>query len=246
MRSVFLKEMLIYCTSPIIYVLALLISLVSGLLFFSTLLELSNLAVSSTLLHQQALLVHSLFLNLSLVMIVVCPLISMRLIAEERASGTLDLLRTYPLSPAAVVAGKYWASLSVTALLLGVGLSLCGLAEIVTDLDWALVLSSYLGVVLLCAAFLAVGLLASCLSASQIVAGLLALGLILLLMGLGRLGQLCNQQGLATVLSEIGLGSHLPSFLKGELRLKDLAYFIILTTICLSGASRLVERPCII
>lgn len=242
MVSVYLKEMLGYLTSPIIYALALLLSLVGGLLFFTSLLDLSAVAAQCSALNQQTVLVRGLFVNMSLLMIVTCPLVSMRLIAEERATGTLELLLTYPLSAWDVTCGKYLAGLTVTALLVGLSLALCGLTELITDLDWALVLSCYLGVTLMAACFLALGILASSCTGSQIVAALLALGMILALLALGRLGQLVNPPWLAKILAELGLGGHLTSFLKGELRLKDLAYYLFIIIFCLKAARQLLGR----
>lgn len=244
MRSIYLKEMIVYLKSPVVYVLGLLATLALGLVFFMSMVELSALAASANPsgLTQSALLVRCLFLNQSLGMIVICPLISMRLCAEERARGTLDLLLSYPLKPAAIVYGKFLASLTVLIALNACGLLLCALAMSVTSIDWALALVSFLGVTLMAASFLSIGLLVSSLTSSQLVAAAVTLAVLLILLALGRIGQLAGLHGYGLVLNEAGLGTHLPSFLKGELRLKDAFYYIAVTFFCLTAASQLLER----
>ena len=242
MPSICFKEIIVYLRSPIVYVLGLLVTLALGLVFFMSMVELSALAANASGMTQSVMLVRNLFVNLSLGMIVICPLISMRLFAEERAFGTLDLLLSYPLRPAAIVYGKFLASLTVVVALNVSGLLLCLMAQMVTDIDWLLVLMSFLGLTLMAAAFLSIGVLMSSLTSSQLVAAAVTLAVLLLMLALGRIGQLFGLHGWGLILSEAGLGTHLPSFLKGEFRLKDAFYYLAVMFFCLTAASYRLER----
>lgn len=98
------------------------------------------------------------------------PAIAMRLIAEEQRAGQLELLRSWPLSTAALVGGKYLGALGVALLALAATLPIPLTVAALGPLDWGPVLGGYVGLFALIAAYLALGILASALTGSQVVA----------------------------------------------------------------------------
>ena len=120
-----------------------------------------------------------LFSNMSVVLLFFIPMLTMRLFAEERKSGTIELLLTYPVRDGEVLAGKYLAALALYVLLLALTLLYPGLVAYFTRVEWGPILTGYLGLVLTGAAFLAVGVLVSSLTENQIVAGFGTFGILL-------------------------------------------------------------------
>jgi ABC-2 type transport system permease protein len=172
------REFSAYFLSPVAYVTLAVFLLVTGHLFFLTLSALTETGPRGIEYPMQGLLGDEKFW---LVFLFIPPLLTMRLLAEERGTGTLETLLTAPIRDWQVVAGKY-----VGAVLFYLVLWLPTLlyVPVLVNLDWQTwqpridpypVLTSYLGVVLAGAMFLAVGLLVSSLVKSQLVAAMIAL-----------------------------------------------------------------------
>ena len=137
------------------------------------------------------------------------------------------MLLSTPVSDLAVVLGKFFASLSVIALLLVLMLAFpCALAAI-ADPDWGPILSGYVGLLLLSAALIAVGLAVSALTSNQLIAAVVSLGLFLLLWMAEVLGML-----LPAPFDEIAIGLSLDSrfapFATGAVYLSDFGFFVTL------------------
>lgn len=175
---------------------------------------------------------------------VVAPLLTMRLIAEERSSGSLELLMTAPVSDAQVVGAKYLSALVIFTIYLvpiwvihGILAGLFGAQP-----DWGQLSSMTLGLFSLGAVFLAVGLLASAVCSSQIWAALLALMGIALLWGLGRAYTLVDRgSSLGEVLSATSLYLHVGTAASGILDLRHHVFALTLTLLLLFWTVRLLE-----
>ncbi len=160
------------------------------------------------------------------------PAVTMRLWAEERKQGTLELLLTYPVKVPELVAGKFLAALAF----MGIGILLT-LPAVFTvahfgDLDWGPVIGGYLGGILMVSAYLSLGLFFSSLTENQIVAFLLTLfALLLLNMSLFIQGM---ERGnlpywVTLLLGWIGLGDHFFSLAKGVVSSRDVLYYLAFT-----------------
>jgi len=203
-------------SSPIAYVIATVFLLLMGYTF-----------TLSLFLHKVATLTH-LFFQMYVLFLLMAPVITMRLVAEERRSGTLELLLTAPVTEVQVVLAKFLASM---LLLLGTLVLSSGYAVVLgiyADPDWGPIYSGYLGLVLLGAALTAMGLLASSLTSNQIVAALVSLGCFLLLWMVDTLGHLLPVP-LDTFFVNLSLVSHFTPFATGSLYLSDAGYFVSLT-----------------
>ncbi len=172
---VFRRELKSYFLSPIAYVFGIL--LVSVLLYYTTEVALQNGARASA---------EALFGTLPLMLVLFVPGLTMRLWAEERKLGTLELLMTFPITIGQLVFGKFLASVVYlgVVLLLTIGLPLTLGAY--GKLDWTPVLGSYVASLLFAGSFVAVGMFWSSLTRDQIVAMLLSLVSLFVLYQLGN------------------------------------------------------------
>ena len=117
-----------------------------------------------------------LFQNVSVIMLLMMPILTMRLFSEEKKSGTIELLLTYPVRDGEVLLGKYLAALAVFAAMLVLTLAYPLIMAWVTPLELGPLATGYLGLLLQGAAFIAIGILISSLTENQIVAAVATFG----------------------------------------------------------------------
>ena len=245
---VFKKEMRLYATSPIAYVVFFIFLAVMGWFFYQILSYFSMASMRSAMNPQMARdlnvtdsVMRPLFGNLSVILVLaLMPFITMRLLAEERQTGTIELLLTYPLRDWEVLLGKYLAVLGLYTLLLVLTLSYPLTLAYFARVEWGTVLSGYTGMFLMGSAFLAVGLFASSLTASQIVAAAWTFGILLLLWVIGW-GADSVGGTWGKVLQHLSTMEHNDNFAKGVLDTKDILYYVNLTLLALFLAYRSLE-----
>jgi len=244
---VFKKEMRLYFGSPVAYVVAAFFLVISGW-FFSQIVFFYNLSsMQATMnpafgqtLNPTENIMRPLFTNMSVVLLFFMPMLTMRLFAEEKKSGTMELLLTYPVRDGEVLFGKFLAVGALYTLLLVFTLLYPGLVANFARLEWLAVLTGYLGLLLLGATFLAIGVLISSLTENQIVAGFATFGLLL---GLWVIGWGADFAGgtLRTVLQYLSLTEHMDGFGKGVLDTKDVVYYVTVTAFALFLTLRSLE-----
>lgn len=167
------------------------------------------------------------FGNVSILLLVVCPAITMRLFADELRLGTLDLLATSPVSAWQVALGKLGGAWAFVLLLLGCTLWMPLALTPYASLDVGAVVGGYLSLVLLGAALTAIGTLASALTDQALVALVLSFAVTLVLWIVGWL----NPDPTSFV-SQISLATHVTDMARGAVRLSDVAYFTLLSGWC--------------
>lgn len=189
--------------------------------------------------------VASLFRTAAVVQLLVVPLLTMRVISEERRNGTLPLLLAAPVSMTEIVLGKYLGLMVFLLCMVGL-LVLMPLSLLVGgNLDFTLFAACCLGLVLLLASFAAAGLFLSSLTAQPTVAAVSSFGLLLMLWILDWAGS-TGEQGGRTVFAYLSLLTHYDALLKGVFDTQDVVYYLlfILTFLVLSirrmDADRLV------
>lgn len=174
-------------------------------------------------------------------MLFVCPLLTMRAFAEERRSGTIEALLTAPVGSAGVVLGKYAAALLTYVLLWAPTTLYFGLLSRVGEIDWRVVGTGYLGVFLSGAMYLAIGIFASALSKSQLVAATLAFVAIVGLFMLG-LGEFVFPPGAARDLSGyVSVWSAMNELSRGLVDSRRVVFAATSTVIALFATLRTVE-----
>jgi len=227
--SITLKELRSYFVSPIAYVITAMFLLVSGY-FFALILNVTR----------DAGMMSYLFGNMAVVLLLISPLISMRLFAEEQRNKTLELLVTSPISDAGIVLGKFLAAVLLLALMLACTLHFPILLLVLGNPDIYPIISGYIGIFLMGCSFLAIGMLTSTWTQNQIIAAVSAFSISLLLWFLGASTNLASS-GVGQVLTYLSLNTHYESFAKGLLSLSDVLYYLSIIGILLFITIRSLE-----
>jgi ABC-2 type transport system permease protein len=160
-----------------------------------------------------------------LMLILLAPVLTMRLISEELRSGSIEILMTAPITESQVVAGKYLAALTFYASLWLPTLAYAILIARQSDVDWGPVAAGYLGILGIGALLLAVGTFASATTRSQLVAAMVSVALVFLLFLLGMFEGLLTSEGLKQALSYVNLFDHIDEFSRGIVDTRRLAYY---------------------
>lgn len=207
------RELSAYFGSPMAYIVTGLFLAIAGFFFW--------LSVVNTL---EATLRHVLG-TLGVIFLFITPSLSMRLLADEQRTGTIELLLTNPVRDVEVVLGKYLASLVMLLAMLVPTLFYPFMLSLYGSPDQGPLLAGYLGIILLGATFLAVGLLASSLTQNQIVAALLTFG-VLLFAWLSDAAAGFARGGLRDIFRQLSAASHFNDFPRGVIATGDLVYFL--------------------
>jgi ABC-2 type transport system permease protein len=220
------RELRAYFNSPIAYVFLLVFVGTALFTFFN----------NSAFFSRGRADLRGLFAAVPFLMVLLVPALTMRLWAEERKQGTVEVLLTLPARDHELVVGKFLASWA----LLGTGLLLTLIlpftVEALGDLDWGPVIGGYFGALLLGAAYLAAGQFVSATTENQILAFILALVVCLGLYGLGTeafAGLFPDRT--SALLRSLGTGSRFQSVARGVIDLRDLVYYLSLTAFFLAA-----------
>lgn len=175
----------------------------------------------------------------------VVPVVTMRLVAEETRSGTLEMLITLPVKDSDVILGKYLGALGLVLVLvlatLAYPVAMFKFPWVLGSLDYGPILTGYFGLILFSAAATAIGLLVSSLTESQAVAFFITFFVLVVLWFLGTVAE--TQPGtLGTVLSYVSFQSRMQGFNRGLIDTRDVIFFVSVTTIALVIAFRALER----
>lgn len=229
------KELRIYFNSPMAYVVIAIFLLINGYLFYNIVVFTVNQAMQLIRFQQSlpqininAMILRPVFHQMAVVMILTLPMLTMRLISEEKKTRTFELLMTSPISLTEIVLGKFLAALSVFAVMLLLSVFMPVLLAFFGTLSWAPVFTAYAGLLLLGGVFLSLGLLASSLTENQVIAGFSAFAMILLLWLLGWFAQSGSEIPFSSLFSYISTGEHFDNFVNGLVDSGDLVYFISL------------------
>ena len=171
------------------------------------------------------------FFQAAVLLLLIVPVVTMRLFAEERRTGTLELLLTSPVAEIEIVLAKFIAGLTIPLLMLGLTGSYAIVLGIYGEPDWGPIYSGFLGLLLLAAALTAIGLLVSGLTSNQIVAAVVAMGTGILLWMIDTLGYLLPDP-FDAIITHLSLVAHFTPFATGALFLSDVGFFL---TIVLAG-----------
>jgi ABC-2 type transport system permease protein len=243
---IFKKEMRLYFTSPVAWVIMAVFIFIAGFFFYSMFGYYTQMSMRAAMnptgggLNVTDGVLRPLFSNFFIILLLMMPLVTMRLFAEEQRSGTLELLLTYPVRDGAVLLGKFLAAFALYAIMIGLTLLYPAILWYFAPLEWGAVLTGYTGLLMLGAAYIAVGVFASSLTENQIVAALVSFGILLTFWIVGWVADFADPR-LAKVLQHLSLPEHNDSFAKGVFETKDLIYYFDFTVIALFLALRSLE-----
>ncbi|HEX6804073.1 MAG TPA: ABC transporter permease [Terriglobales bacterium] len=239
------KELGSYFASPIAYILLTLFGVIFGYFFWVVLGSFINYSMEAQMsgsyypmnLNEQ--IIRPLLSNVAVIGLFFIPMITMRLFAEEKRSGTIELLATSPIRDIEIVIGKWLASVALYAcLLLFTAINFAFLFKYGHP-DWKPILIAYLGLLLQAGGLLAVGTFISTLTKNQIVAGALTFGVCLLLWIVGWVDY--ETAAWAHVLSYFSVVNHFDSFARGVLDSKDAIYYATVIFLGLFFTARSME-----
>jgi len=229
LSTLVVKEVRTLFSSPIAYAVIAVFVVLSGYTFTVTL-----------FVSKQATLVH-IFFQSAVQLILLVPLITMRQFAEERRNGTLELLLTSPVREIDIVVAKFIASMVVVLAMATLTLIYATVLAVYGQPDWGPIYSGYLGLVLFGAALLSIGLMLSALTANQIVAAVVSLGLFGLLWAIDTLASLLPQP-FENWLLGLSLLAHFTPFAVGAMYTSDFGFFLSVVLLGLFLTVRALAR----
>jgi ABC-2 type transport system permease protein len=225
------RELSSYFRSPIAYGVMAFFALISGYFFYVATAYFVQRSVQSAMMGQSfpmdvnEMVVRPLLSNISVVGLFLIPMITMRLFAEEKRTGTIELLLTSPLTDLEIILGKWLAAIVLYAAMLGLSMLSVLLLFAYGRPDWKPMLVGYLGLLLQGGCLLAIGTWISTCTKNQIVAGVATFGICLLLWVLEWVSSF-NSSTTGQVIGYLSVLGHFDSFAKGVLDTKDIIYYI--------------------
>ena len=242
------KELRSYFMSPVAYVVIAMFLLVVGVLTYTTTVRASTIAMQQMqvrgvvpALHVNELVFRPVFENLAIFLLLLLPMLTMRLFAEERRMRTLELLMTSPITVTEMVLGKYLAAVVVFGVMVG----LTGLTPLMlsffTDIEWLPLGAAYVGLFLMGALFLSVGLFASSLTENQIIAVFVSFGILLLFWMVGWAADASEVQWITEVLFYLAIFNHFDPFVNGLIDSRDIVYYLTSIVFWIFLAHRVIE-----
>jgi ABC-2 type transport system permease protein len=243
------KELRLYFGSPVAWVLIAMFLVLSGFYFSQIFFIYTMQSIQASMnpmmgggsLNPVDSIMRPLLHFMAVMLLFFVPMLTMRLFAEEKRSGTIELLLTYPVRDGEVLIGKFLAAGAVYAFLLALTLVYPAMLAYFARIEWAPILTGYLGLLLLGGAFLSVGILISSLTENQILAGFVSF---CVLLGLWIVGWAADQAGepWRTAIQHLSIIDHVDSsFGRGVLETKDIVYYVSFTALGLFFTLRSLE-----
>jgi ABC-2 type transport system permease protein len=227
------KELRGFFDAPVAYIVVVVFLLVAGWMSFGPLFLLGRADLRSFFAPSP--------FSPSMLLVILAPAVTMRLVAEERKSGTLELLTTMPVTDAQVIGGKFLAALGLLAVALGLTVAYPISVAALGPLDWGPVVAGYVGMLLFTAALAAVGLACSALTESQIVAFIVGFIVCAVLYYVYWL-QFFLPASLAPVAEYLSVSFHLDNMARGVIDTRDVIYYLSVAGGALFLAVRTLAR----
>jgi ABC-2 type transport system permease protein len=240
------KELSSYFRSPIAYGVMCFFALITGFFFYSAVRFFLQQSLQATMMGQSVPLnvnewvVRNVLNNMSVVGLFIIPMITMRLFAEEKRTGTIELLVTSPLRDSEIILGKWLAAFILYLTILAVTALNMLVLFAYGNPDWRPMAVGYLGLILQGGCLLAIGTFISGTTRNQIVAGVATFGVCLLLWVLDWVSQFESSK-LFSVISYLSVTSHFESFMRGVLDSKDIVYYLSMIVFGLFMTARAME-----
>jgi len=247
-QAIIAKELRGYFVSPVVYVVGAIFLLIFGFLSYLYVvyagyqaIQIMQMQGGQAQLNLNDLVFRNLFASMRFVLLIILPILTMRLFAEERKLRTFEFLMTSPIGINEIVAGKFVSVFLVFLSFLGLTGLVPAVLMLFSDFDWNPIWTGYLGMTLLGALFISVGLLASAITENQIVAAFLSFGMLLLIWLVSGLGTLLGDTPLGQIISYVSFMDHYDRLVRGLIDTKDLVYFFSGLVFMLFLTHRVVE-----
>jgi ABC-2 type transport system permease protein len=242
------REIKAYFSSPIAYILIGFFALLFGYFYYALLsfFERQSMQMGMGMggpqtMNVNQMLISPLLVNATVILLFVFPLITMRTYSEEKRSGTIELLLTSPLTDLQIILGKFLGALGLYVGMLAATVPAFAILFAYGNPDWLPLVTTYLGLVLFGASFIALGLFLSSTTQNQIVAGAATFMLLLMLLLVGWLRDFTTWEPALNVISALSIYEHLDDFTKGVIDTKHIAYYVSIVTLGLFLTTRSVD-----
>lgn len=219
MKAIFKKELRSYFCSPIGYVFIAIFFLMAGLFFarYNLLGGMGDIAY--------------VFSNMTIIFLFLTPVLTMRLLSEEKNSKTDQLLFTAPVKISSIVIGKLLAAVSVLAIAMGATLLFAIVLSIYTTPAWGIVIGNYIGFCIMGATFVSIGLYISSLTENQIIAAVSTFGVLFIVYLIEWFGSATSNETLKAIISWLSVTSKFTDFSNGIINLQAIVYYLSIISI---------------
>lgn len=230
MLAIFKREFNSYFTSPIGYVFIAMFYFISGIFFF-----LYNLAAASAELRY----VYSMLFTCSALLM---PILTMRMLSEDKRQKTDQILLTSPVSLTGLLMGKFLAAFLVYVIAVSITLVYALVLSVFVSFNWAVIVSSYVGILLLGAALIAVGMFISSLTESQLVAAIVTVVVDLGLLLVDSLANVMPNTTLQKAVLSLSMSDRYGNFTMGILDFADTFFFLSIIALFIFLTGRVLEK----
>jgi ABC-2 type transport system permease protein len=239
------KELRSYFASPMGYIIVGLFVVLFGIFFYVFLALFAEQSQRMAMggggnanVNEQ--LIRGVFHNAAIVVLFLLPMVTMRTYAEEKRSGTIELLLTSPITDLQIILGKFLGAMGLFAAMLAVSAIDIAILFRLGNPELKPVLTGYLGLLLMGGCFLSVGLLISSMTKNQIVAGMMTFAVFLVLWIVNWFGDSMGPRG-KEILDYLSITEHLDDFTKGIIDTKHLVYYLSFMTFGLFLTAKSVD-----
>jgi ABC-2 type transport system permease protein len=244
---VFKKEFRAYFTSPIYYIVAVVFLALTGYFFVNSIVSYSNMGIQLSGsgrdlsgFNPTSMIMKPMFNTMGTIFILLVPLMTMRLVADEWKSRTMELLMTSPVSLSSIIFAKYLSSVVVYSMIVLSTVYMPFVIDYYSSVAWPQIISGYLGVILLGAAMLSAGLFCSTLTDKQIIAAVLSIGILVIFWFIGGVLGAASQE-VSRIMRGLSLFEHFNALTDGLLDLRDVVYLLSFTSVALFLSHRILD-----
>jgi ABC-2 type transport system permease protein len=238
------KELRSYFSSPIAYILIGFFLLPFGVFFYLYLgafvkqsLQMAQFGGAMNVNQQ---VIRYVLQNASVIILFVMPMITMRTYSEEKRSGSIELLLTSPVTDVEIILGKFFGALGLYIAMLAVTLLYMAILFVYGNPEWRPLVAAYLGLLLMGASFISIGLLISSTTNNQIVAGVVTFVVFLLFWIIGWFAETAGPT-VGPITSWLSITEHFDDFSKGIIDTKHVLYYLSLITFGLFLTAKSVD-----
>lgn len=240
------KELKAYFSSPIAYIVIGFFAFVYGYFYWVMLTYFVRAGMQMTPMGPQSLnineqMIRPLLSNVTVVVLFVMPMITMRTYAEEKRSGTIELLLTSPVSDLQIIMGKFVGAMGLYAVMLAVTVVHIAILFVYGSPEPKPLLTAYLGLLLLGGCFISLGLFISSLTKNQIVAGMVTFAVFLMFWVISWVGSVSSGGWFGDVASYLSIIEHFDDFAKGVIDTKHVIYYLSFITFGLYLTAKSVD-----
>jgi ABC-2 type transport system permease protein len=246
--SIFRRELRVYLSTPIAYIVGGVFHALLGYFFYSSFVNYSRRAVEISasvrdmedVFTPTVVILQGIWLSMGTIFLLLTPLITMRLVAEEKRARTMEMLLTSPLSIGAILLGKFAGAFVVYSFIILLTLYMPVVLEVFSSVNWAHVAVAYAGLLLIGAAMISVGLFASTVTDKQVISAVLAIGMLVIFWFVGG-GLGISSQKVSLFISKFSMFIPFNNLRHGLLDLRDIILLFSYVAVMFFLSHRVLE-----